>query len=81
MILQAPRCNNTIETKSGSSNGKGRAFELGSELQISPIVVEDLEHPGHMLIEVCSLQVLPPSPFSEPKARLAKSHPIPITIV
>lgn len=63
MILQVPRCNNTSETKSGSSNGTSRAFELGSELQISPIVVEDLEHPGHMLIEVCSLQFTPFSVF------------------
>ncbi|XP_062006156.1 transcription factor LHW-like isoform X3 [Rosa rugosa] len=49
---EAPRCNNTNETPSGSSNGTSRAFELGNELQISPIVVEDLEHPGHMLIEM-----------------------------
>nr|WKE35245.1 basic helix-loop-helix family protein [Rosa persica] len=49
---EAPRCNNTNETPSGSSNGTSRAFELGNKLQISPIVVEDLEHPGHMLIEM-----------------------------
>ncbi|XP_040372140.1 transcription factor bHLH155 isoform X2 [Rosa chinensis] len=49
---EAPHCNNTNETPSGSSNGTSRAFELGNELQISPIVVEDLEHPGHMLIEM-----------------------------
>lgn len=56
MLLQRPHCNNTNKTLSGSSNGTSRAFELGSELQTSPIVVEDLEHPGHMLIEVCTLQ-------------------------
>ncbi|KAL6142161.1 hypothetical protein ACLB2K_060444 [Fragaria x ananassa] len=49
---ERPHCNNTNKTLSGSSNGTSRAFELGRELQISPIVVEDLEHPGHMLIEM-----------------------------
>ncbi|XP_050380214.1 transcription factor EMB1444-like [Argentina anserina] len=49
---EATGCNNTNVTPSSSSNGTSRAFELGGELQISPIVVEDLEHPGHMLIEM-----------------------------
>lgn len=31
---------------------RGWAFDLGSEFQVFPIVVEDLEHPGQMLIEV-----------------------------
>lgn len=34
-------------------NGTSYAFEFGSETPICPIAVEDLEHPGHMLIEVC----------------------------
>ncbi|XAR68914.1 hypothetical protein NMG60_11000327 [Bertholletia excelsa] len=35
-----------------SQNGTSWAFELGSDLQVCPIVVEDLEYPGHMLIEM-----------------------------
>ncbi|XP_048320114.2 transcription factor EMB1444 isoform X2 [Ziziphus jujuba] len=33
-------------------NGTSLAFEWGSETPICPIVVEDLEQPGHMLIEM-----------------------------
>jgi len=40
------------ESKGGHQNGTSWAFELGSELQVCPIVVEDLECPGHMLIEM-----------------------------
>ncbi|KAA8518944.1 hypothetical protein F0562_016282 [Nyssa sinensis] len=38
------------ESKGACQNGTSWAFELGSELQVCPIVVEDLECPGHMLI-------------------------------
>ncbi|CAK9136088.1 unnamed protein product [Ilex paraguariensis] len=38
--------------KAGGQNGRSWAFELGSEKQLCPIVVEDLEYPGHMLIEM-----------------------------
>lgn len=53
ILFQVPRSNNMSEAKSGGQNGTSRGFEIGSELQICPIVVEDLQHPGHMLIEVC----------------------------
>jgi hypothetical protein len=33
-------------------NGTSLAFEFGSETDVCPIVVEDLEYPGHMLIEM-----------------------------
>ncbi|KAM1525246.1 hypothetical protein COP2_009943 [Malus domestica] len=49
---EAPHSNNTSEATSGCESGTSRAFEVGSELQICPIVVEDLQHPGHMLIEM-----------------------------
>ncbi|XP_030924847.1 transcription factor bHLH155-like [Quercus lobata] len=40
------------ETKNVSQNGTSWAFDFGTELQICPIVVEDLEFPGQMLIEM-----------------------------
>jgi hypothetical protein len=33
-------------------SGKSWAFEFGNDLQICPVVVEDLAYPGHLLIEV-----------------------------
>ncbi|KAK4419033.1 Transcription factor [Sesamum alatum] len=42
----------TAEVNYGHQNGKSWAVELGSEQQFCPIVVKDLEHPGHMLIEM-----------------------------
>ncbi|THG10123.1 hypothetical protein TEA_027988 [Camellia sinensis var. sinensis] len=39
-------------TKHERPNGTSWAFEVGSDLQVCPIVVEDLEYPGHMLIEM-----------------------------
>ncbi|KAM7468046.1 hypothetical protein LguiB_015608 [Lonicera macranthoides] len=39
-------------TNGGQQSGTSWAFELGSEQQICPIVIEDLECPGHMLIEL-----------------------------
>ncbi|CAI9783282.1 unnamed protein product [Fraxinus pennsylvanica] len=39
------------EINSDHQNGTSWAVELGSE-QLCPIVVKDLEHPGHMLIEM-----------------------------
>ncbi|XP_068317293.1 transcription factor EMB1444-like [Pyrus communis] len=49
---EAPRSNTMSEATSGCENGTSRAFEVGSEHQICPIVVEDLEHSGHILIEM-----------------------------
>lgn len=40
------------DTKCNSQSGTSWAFELGSDVQVCPIVVEDLENPGQMLIEV-----------------------------
>ncbi|RVW33750.1 Transcription factor LHW [Vitis vinifera] len=40
------------ENKCSHQNGTSWAFELGSELKVCPIVVKDLECPGHMLIEM-----------------------------
>ncbi|KAL8094168.1 hypothetical protein AgCh_035874 [Apium graveolens] len=36
----------------GQQNGASWAYDLGSEQQLCPIIVEDLEFPGTMLIEV-----------------------------
>ncbi|KAF8397416.1 hypothetical protein HHK36_016332 [Tetracentron sinense] len=36
----------------GQQNGASWAFDLDSELRVCPIVIEDLDHPGHMLIEM-----------------------------
>lgn len=43
------------ETKQCSQSGTSWAFEFGDGLQSCPIVVEDLEYPGHMLIEVFAI--------------------------
>ncbi|XWS67114.1 hypothetical protein CRYUN_Cryun05aG0259100 [Craigia yunnanensis] len=40
------------EIKDGYQNGRSWAFEIGDELKICPIVVEDLAYPGHLLIEM-----------------------------
>jgi hypothetical protein len=40
------------ETNVNIQSGKSWAFEFGNDLQICPIVVEDLAYPGHLLIEV-----------------------------
>lgn len=40
------------ESYDSSQNGTSWAFEYGTGYQACPIVVEDLENPGHMLIEV-----------------------------
>ncbi|KAL0309901.1 UNVERIFIED_CONTAM: Transcription factor LHW [Sesamum radiatum] len=42
----------TAEVNYGHQNGKSWAVELGTEQQLCPIVVKDLEHSGHMLIEM-----------------------------
>ncbi|XP_052175030.1 transcription factor LHW-like [Diospyros lotus] len=39
-------------TKCDTQSGTTWAVELGGDLQVSPIVVEDLEYPGQMLIEM-----------------------------
>ncbi|XP_043701845.1 uncharacterized protein LOC122652226 isoform X2 [Telopea speciosissima] len=36
----------------GHQNGMSWAFEMGSKLGVPPIIVEDLDHPGHLLIEM-----------------------------
>ncbi|KAJ4835275.1 hypothetical protein Tsubulata_002785 [Turnera subulata] len=45
---------NCRSTSGNSTNehGMSRAYEYGSNLQLCPIVVEDLAHPGHMIIEM-----------------------------
>ncbi|KAL3839488.1 hypothetical protein ACJIZ3_024079 [Penstemon smallii] len=42
----------TAEVNCSPQNGKSWAVELGGEQQLCPIVVKDLDHPGHMLIEM-----------------------------
>ncbi|KAG8376941.1 hypothetical protein BUALT_Bualt09G0116400 [Buddleja alternifolia] len=42
----------TAEVKYSHQNGTSWAVELGNEQQLCPIVVKDLDHPGHMLIEM-----------------------------
>ncbi|XP_010256799.1 PREDICTED: transcription factor LHW-like isoform X2 [Nelumbo nucifera] len=37
---------------SGTQNGTNWTFQMGSQLGICPIVVEDLDYPGHLLIEM-----------------------------
>ncbi|KAF9616000.1 hypothetical protein IFM89_027939 [Coptis chinensis] len=39
----------------GKENGASWAIEMGSQLEVCPIVVKDLEQPGHMLIEINKL--------------------------
>ncbi|GKV05894.1 hypothetical protein SLEP1_g17844 [Rubroshorea leprosula] len=47
----------SLETKDGHQKGTSWAFEIGGEMQVCPIVVEDLPYPGHLLIEMlCSEQ-------------------------
>ncbi|XP_056172718.1 uncharacterized protein LOC115672180 isoform X2 [Syzygium oleosum] len=41
-----------LEIDADSQGGASWALELGGELQVCPIVVEDLEYPGLMLIEM-----------------------------
>ncbi|XVE61940.1 hypothetical protein DITRI_Ditri06bG0078700 [Diplodiscus trichospermus] len=43
------------EMKDCYQTGRSWAFEIGDELKVCPIVVEDLAYPGHLLIEVCSM--------------------------
>lgn len=43
----------TAEVNYSHQNGTSWAVEFGSEQQLCPIIVKDLDHPGHMLIEVC----------------------------
>lgn len=40
------------DAKCNRQSGRSWAFELGSDVQVCPIVVDDLEDPGQMLIEV-----------------------------
>lgn len=42
----------SFDPKEESQKGKSWAFEIGSEQQVCPIIVEDLPHPGHLLIEM-----------------------------
>jgi hypothetical protein len=46
------------ESKNVSENGTSWAFDFGNVLQLCPIVVEDLEVSGHMLIEVRSVTLI-----------------------
>ncbi|XVF08148.1 hypothetical protein REPUB_Repub06bG0201000 [Reevesia pubescens] len=40
------------ETEDDYQNGTSWGFEIGDELKLCPIVVEDLAYPGHLLIEM-----------------------------
>ncbi|KAH7866642.1 hypothetical protein Vadar_023140 [Vaccinium darrowii] len=40
------------DAKCNRQSGRSWAFELGSDVQVCPIVVDDLEDPGQMLIEM-----------------------------
>ncbi|KAI3667064.1 hypothetical protein L6452_42107 [Arctium lappa] len=44
--------NKRIPEENGSQNGASWAFELGGDLKTCPIIVEDLQYPGHMIIEM-----------------------------
>lgn len=46
------------EVNYNHQDGTSWAVELGSEQHVCPIIVKDLDHPGHMLIEVCSALML-----------------------
>nr|GEW21819.1 hypothetical protein [Tanacetum cinerariifolium] len=45
-----PKNNRTPEDK-GSQNGASWAYELRGDIKVCPILVEDLQYPGHMIIE------------------------------
>ncbi|XP_042476763.1 uncharacterized protein LOC122058238 isoform X2 [Macadamia integrifolia] len=49
---KASRTNWKSAGAQGHQNGMSWAFEMGSKLGVPPIIVEDLEHPGHLLIEM-----------------------------
>jgi hypothetical protein len=42
----------STKSNGGQHSGTSWAYEIGTEQQYCPIVVEDLERPGHMLIEM-----------------------------
>lgn len=44
--------NDITSEEKGGKNGASWAFELGGDLKVCPIIVEDLQYPGHMIIEV-----------------------------
>ncbi|GKA18318.1 transcription factor LHW-like protein isoform X1 [Tanacetum coccineum] len=46
-----PKNNRTPEDK-GSQNGASWAYELRGDIKVCPILVEDLQYPGHMIIEM-----------------------------
>ncbi|KAJ9544242.1 hypothetical protein OSB04_023949 [Centaurea solstitialis] len=50
--------NRTGEEKGSGENGASWAFELGGDLKTCPIIVEDLQYPGHMIIEVDNKQMI-----------------------
>lgn len=50
------------DTSSGSGMGATWAFEAGGQTMVCPILVEDLNPPGQMLVEVKSLCIHPGIP-------------------
>ncbi|PWA67685.1 hypothetical protein CTI12_AA315690 [Artemisia annua] len=40
------------EALKGIQNGASWAYELGGDIEVCPILVEDLQYPGHMIIEM-----------------------------
>ncbi|KAJ4979121.1 hypothetical protein NE237_009901 [Protea cynaroides] len=51
-LQKAGRMNWKSDGVQGHQNGMSWAFEMGSKLGVPPIIVEDLDHPGHLLIEM-----------------------------
>lgn len=49
--------NNSTPVVKDSQSGASWAFEVGGDSTVCPILVEDLQYPGHMVIEVCMLAV------------------------
>ncbi|KAF9597557.1 hypothetical protein IFM89_019571 [Coptis chinensis] len=41
----------------GKENGASWVVEMGSQLEVYPIVVKDLKQPGHMLIEFIDIPI------------------------
>lgn len=41
------------EVNHSNQDGTSWAVDVGSEQHFCPIIVKDLDHPGHMIIQVC----------------------------
>lgn len=45
------------DSSSGNGGGATRAFEVGDQTMVCPIIVEDLNPPGQMLVKVTSVSI------------------------